>query len=356
MSEARQDGRTPADWSHRLEVHPTAFVAPGAVVVGDVTLGARAGVWFNVVLRGDIARIVVGEDSNVQDGTVVHTDENGPALIGARVTIGHSAIIHGCTIEDDCLIGMGAIVLTGARIGAGSLVGAGALVRERQEVPPGSVVLGMPAKVATQVSEEHRAGMRRGWEHYVALARSYQERGLGQPLSATTPTGGLVGHVRGPMTFVEWDRLLGVLAEGPERVAGRLARHDEAAWRRRPGPGRWSALEVLCHLRDVDREIFGPRLERLLAESHPVLPDLTTRGWDAERDYQGQPVAPTLEAWRAARRTVLARLAPLGRADWERTGFHPLRGYVSLSTLARAWAEHDLSHHRQMAEALGEFA
>jgi len=356
VSEARQDGHDPGGWSHRLEVHPTAFVAPGAVVVGNVALGARSGIWFNAVLRGDIDRIVVGDDSNVQDGTVVHTDDGSPALIGARVTIGHGAVIHGCTIEDDSLIGMGAIVLSGARIGAGSLVGAGALVRERQVIPPGSIVLGMPAKVASQVSDEHRAGMRRGWQHYVALARSYQERGLGQPLSAAISVGGLAGHVRGPMTFVEWDRMLRVLGEGPDWVAERLERHAEAVWRNRPGPGRWSALEVLCHLRDVDREIFGPRLELLLSEACPTLPDVTARGWDEARDYQGQPAAPALAAWRAARRSLVARLAPLSRADWERTGFHPLRGHYSVATLVRAWADHDLSHRRQMAEALGEFA
>ncbi len=356
MSEARQDGRQPGQWSHRLDVDPTAFIAPGAVLVGEVTVGARAGIWFNAVLRGDIDRIVVGEDSNVQDGTVVHMDEGSPALIGARVTIGHNAIIHGCTIEDDALVGMGAVVLTGARIGAGSLIGAGALVRERQVIPPGSIALGMPAKVVAPATDEHRAGMRRGWEHYVALARSYRERGLSQPLSAQTPTTGLMGHARGPMTFFEWDRLLALLGEGPDRVAERMGRHDEAAWRRNPGPGRWSALEVLCHLRDVDREIFGPRLERLLAEAYPALPDLTTRGWDVARDYRNQSPARALEDWRAARRAVLARLAPLSRTDWDRTGLHPVRGAISVATLARAWAEHDLSHRRQLAETLGEFA
>jgi carbonic anhydrase/acetyltransferase-like protein (isoleucine patch superfamily) len=356
VSETRQDGHGPMGWANRVEVHPTAFVAPGAVVVGDVTLGARSGVWFNAVLRGDIDRIVVGEDSNVQDGSVVHADEGSPSLVGARVTIGHGAVIHGCTIEDDALVGMGAIVLTGARVGAGSLVGAGALVRERQVIPPGGIALGMPAKVVGQVTDEHRAGMRRGCEHYVALARSYLERGFGQPLPATTATSGLTGHARGPMTFLEWDRLLAVLAEGPDRVAERMGRHDDAAWRRRPGAGRWSALEALCHLRDVDREVFGPRLERLLSGPHPELPDVTTRGWDAARDYQAQSPARALEEWRAARRVVRARLAPLSRGDWDRVGFHPARGAQSVAAMVRAWAEHDLSHRRQMADALGEFS
>ena len=356
MSEARQDGQRPGDWSHRLDVHPTAFVAPGAVVVGDVTLGARSGIWFNAVLRGDIDRIVVGEDTNVQDNSVVHTDEGSPALIGARVTVGHGAVIHGCTIEDDCLVGMGAIVLTGARIGAGSLVAAGALVRERQVVPPGSIVVGMPGKVAAPVTDEHRAGMRRGWEHYVALARSFMERGHGQPLSAATATGGLLGHARGPMSFLEWDRILAVLGEGPDRLAERVARHDDAAWRRVPGPGRWSAIEVLCHLRDCDREVFAPRLERLLGETHPVLADVGMDGLERSRDYRGQSPAQALEEWRTARRALLARLAPLARADWERAGLHPARGSYSVAVLARTLADHDLSHRRQIAEALGEFA
>jgi carbonic anhydrase/acetyltransferase-like protein (isoleucine patch superfamily) len=172
MSDPKHRTRVVGEWAARLRLHATAFIAPGAVVVGDVTLGARSSVWFNAVLRGDVDRIEVGEDSNIQDGSVVHMDEGSPALIGARVTIGHGAIIHGCVIEDDCLIGMGAVVLSGARIGAGSLIGAGALVREKQSIAPGSVALGMPAKVAGPVTEAHRAGMRRGQEHYVALGRT----------------------------------------------------------------------------------------------------------------------------------------------------------------------------------------
>lgn len=355
MSDARQDGRTPGAWGARLDVHPTAFVAPGAVVVGEVRLGARSGVWFNAVLRGDLDRIEVGEDSNVQDNSVLHVDEGSPTVVGARVTIGHGAVIHGCSIEDGSLVGMGAVVLTGARVGAGALVAAGALVRERQVVPPGSIVVGMPARVAGQVTDAHREGMRRGCEHYVALARSYLELGLGQPPTAAGPAG-LTGQGRGPMSFLEWGQLLGVLGEGPDWAAGRMARHDEAAWRRSPGPGRWSGLEVLCHLRDADREVFGPRLEMLLAGGRPVLPDVSTRGWDEAREYRAQSPARALEEWTAARSALVARLSPLSRADWERTGLHPSRGWYSVAGLARAWADHDLSHRRQMAGALGEFA
>ncbi len=175
MSEARQDGHDPGDWSHRLEVHPTAFVAPGAVVVGNVTLGARSGIWFNAVLRGDIDRIVVGDDSNVQDGTVVHTDEGSPALIGARVTIGHGAVIHGCTIEDDSLIGIAAIVLNRARIGRGSVVGAGSLVPEGAVIPPGSLVLGVPGKVRREVTEEERARFEANCANYVRYGQDFKE-------------------------------------------------------------------------------------------------------------------------------------------------------------------------------------
>ncbi len=165
----------------RLRIDPSAFVALGAVVVGDVELGARSSVWFNTVVRGDSAPVTVGEETNLQDLCVIHEDEGLPAVIGARVTVGHRAILHGCVIEDDCLVGMGAIVLSGARIGGGSLIGAGALVREGMVVPPGSLVIGMPARVVGAVGPRHREAIRNGAEHYVALAQSYREQGFGQP-------------------------------------------------------------------------------------------------------------------------------------------------------------------------------
>ena len=146
-------------WPVRLRFHPTAFVAPGAVVTGDVTLGARVSVWFQTVIRGDSDRVEIGDDTNLQDLTLVHQDEGMPAIIGSRVTVGHRAIIHGCTIEDDCLIGMGAILLSGARIGSGSLVAAGALVKEGQVIPPGSLVVGAPARVLGPVKAAHHAGV-----------------------------------------------------------------------------------------------------------------------------------------------------------------------------------------------------
>jgi carbonic anhydrase/acetyltransferase-like protein (isoleucine patch superfamily) len=356
MSEPKQGSRAPGDWTARLRLHPTAFVAPGAVVVGDVTLRARSSVWFNAVLRGDVDRIEVGEDSNLQDGTVVHMDEGQPALIGARVTIGHRAVIHGCVIEDGALVGMGAVVLTGARIGAGSLIGAGALVREKQVVPPGSIALGMPARVAGQVTEEHRAGMRRGVEHYAALARSYLERAFAGPHPPADSDLGYTPWRRGSMSFLEWGQLLAVLAESPDWVADRLERDGEALWRRRPAPGRWSALESLCHLRDADREVFLPRLGRMLGERDPEIPDVDMTGWETARAYDAQDPAGVLEEWVAARRALLAQLAPLTRADWARVGVHGVRGPYPLAEMVRYWGDHDLSHRRQMAEALGEFA
>ena len=135
-------------------IDPTAFIHPQAVVLGDVTLGAHASVWPTAVLRGDSDRIVVGAQSNVQDGTVIHADNGLPAIVGKRVAIGHRAIVHGAVIEDGCLIGMGCIVLNGARVGAGSIIGAGAVVTEGMQIPPGSLVLGVPARVVKPVTPE----------------------------------------------------------------------------------------------------------------------------------------------------------------------------------------------------------
>ena len=153
-----------------MKIDPSAFVAPGAVVLGDVTLAPRASVWYGCVLRGDMAPIVVGEASNVQDGTIVHVDAGKPARIGARVGIGHRAIIHGCTIEDDCLIGMGSVLLNDVVVGTGSVVAAGAVVREGMVIPAGSLVMGVPGRVVRPVDPELRARIRGTWEHYVAEA------------------------------------------------------------------------------------------------------------------------------------------------------------------------------------------
>jgi carbonic anhydrase/acetyltransferase-like protein (isoleucine patch superfamily) len=138
-------------------IHPEAFVHDAALVIGDVTLGARVSVWPTAVLRGDSDSITIGEDSNVQDGTVVHVDPGVPCTIGARVGIGHRAIVHGATVGDDCLIGMGAILLNGVVVGSGSIVGAGAVCREGMQIPPNSLVVGVPARVIRETTEAERA-------------------------------------------------------------------------------------------------------------------------------------------------------------------------------------------------------
>ena len=146
-----------------------SFIHSEAIVLGDVVLGRRASVWPAAVLRADSDRISIGDESNVQDGAVIHVDPGAPCTIGARVTIGHRAVVHGATIEDDCLIGMGAIVMNHAVIGSGSVIGAGAVVPEGMHVPPGSLVLGVPGKVVRQVDDATRARVARGVKVYVEL-------------------------------------------------------------------------------------------------------------------------------------------------------------------------------------------
>ncbi len=148
-----------------------AWVAPGAVLVGNVALRRGASVWYGCVLRSDMAgaSIEIGEDSNIQDGTVVHVDENLPCLVGARVTVGHGAVLHACVVEDDALVAMGATVLSGARIGRGSVVAAGAVVAEGFQVPPGVIVAGVPAKVRRETTADDRARLDHGWRAYAAL-------------------------------------------------------------------------------------------------------------------------------------------------------------------------------------------
>jgi carbonic anhydrase/acetyltransferase-like protein (isoleucine patch superfamily) len=155
-------------------IHPTAFIHPAAHVIGDVTLGARVSVWPTAVLRGDSDAIVIGEDSNVQDGTIVHVDPGVPCTIGRRVAIGHRAIVHGATVADDCLIGMGAILLNRVSVGTGSIVGAGAVCREGMEIPPNSLVVGVPAKVIRETSEAERARVARTVDAYLALQREHR--------------------------------------------------------------------------------------------------------------------------------------------------------------------------------------
>jgi carbonic anhydrase/acetyltransferase-like protein (isoleucine patch superfamily) len=156
------------------EIDPSAYVAPTAALMGAVKIGPKASVWHQCVLRGDIEEIEIGEGSNVQDGTVVHLADDLGVKVGKYVTIGHAAMIHACTIEDECLIGMKATVLDGAVIGRRSIVGAGALVTKGTIVPPGSLVLGMPAKVVRQLSEAEQADLRHWAEKYVTVAATHK--------------------------------------------------------------------------------------------------------------------------------------------------------------------------------------
>jgi carbonic anhydrase/acetyltransferase-like protein (isoleucine patch superfamily) len=157
-----------------MGIHPRAFIHPLAIVCGDVTLGPRVSVWPTAVIRGDTAPVVIGESSNVQDGTIIHVDPGVPTTIGARVAIGHRAIVHGATIGDDCLIAMGAVVLNHVTVGSGSIVGAGAVCTEGTEIPPNSLVLGVPGKVVRPTTPEMRERIARTVAAYVELQERHR--------------------------------------------------------------------------------------------------------------------------------------------------------------------------------------
>lgn len=166
MTLYRLDGVSP-------EIDATAWVAPDANVIGRVVMEANSSVWFGVTIRGDNEEIRIGRGSNVQENCVFHTDPGFPLLIGANCTIGHKAMLHGCTIGENSLIGMGATVLNGAKIGRNCLIGAGALVTEGKEIPDGSLVMGAPGKVVRQLDDAAIAGLTRSAEHYQANARRF---------------------------------------------------------------------------------------------------------------------------------------------------------------------------------------
>lgn len=155
-------------------IDPDAFAAPTATIIGDAVLGRDASAFYGVVVRGDTAAIKVGDGSNLQDNVVLHADPGFPTTVGQRVSVGHAAVVHGCTIEDDCLIGMSATVLNGAVIGAGSLVAAGAVVLEGTEIPPRSLVAGVPAKVRRELSDEEFESVKDNATHYIELARKHK--------------------------------------------------------------------------------------------------------------------------------------------------------------------------------------
>lgn len=154
-------------------VDPTAFIAPTAIVTGDVSIGPEVSIWHQAVLRGDSAALVIGARSNIQDAVVVHADPGFPCLVGEGVSVGHGAMLHGCVIEDDVLVGIGAIVLNGARLGAGSVVAAGALVAEGVDVPSGSLVVGVPGRIVREVDAALAARSAKTRDHYVQLGRRH---------------------------------------------------------------------------------------------------------------------------------------------------------------------------------------
>ena len=156
------------------DIAEDAWIAPGAQVIGDVLLGAGASIWFGAVLRGDAECLSIGARSNIQDNSVLHTDPGYPLVIGEGCTIGHRAILHGCVLDDNVLIGMGATILNGAHIGAGSLIGAGALITEGKEIPPGSLVMGAPGKVVRQLDAPAIDALRASAAHYAANAARFR--------------------------------------------------------------------------------------------------------------------------------------------------------------------------------------
>ncbi len=157
------------------QIADSAWVADNAEVMGDVRLGENVSIWFNTTLRGDNDPITIGDGTNIQDGSVLHTDEGVPLTIGRNVTVGHMVMLHGCSIGDESLIGIGAIVLNGAKIGRNCLVGAGALVTEGKEFPDGSMIIGSPAKVVRQLTPEQIDGLRHSAQHYIDNARRYKQ-------------------------------------------------------------------------------------------------------------------------------------------------------------------------------------
>jgi carbonic anhydrase/acetyltransferase-like protein (isoleucine patch superfamily) len=163
----------------RLEIDPTVWVAPGAVIVGDVTVGPRSSVWYGCILRGDLETVTVGEDTNIQDLTLVHVDVDLPARIGDRVSIGHRCVIHGSTVGDDVLVGMGSVLLNGCRIGRGAVVAAGSVVREGFEIPEGWIAAGVPAVLKGEVTPELADRVRFGVGNYRNISVQYRRGALG---------------------------------------------------------------------------------------------------------------------------------------------------------------------------------
>ncbi len=162
------------EWNgHSPKIDPTAFVHESAEVIGKVTIGKNASIWPNAVLRGDIEEIVIGESTNIQDNTVIHTDVNMPAILGTGISVGHSVILHGCVIHDDCLIGMGSIILDGVTVEEECLIGAGALVSPGKTIPRRSLVIGIPGKVKRTLSDDEVEHIRQNTNDYLRLSEAH---------------------------------------------------------------------------------------------------------------------------------------------------------------------------------------
>lgn len=157
------------------QIDPTAWIAPNATVIGDVRLAANVSIWWNAVLRGDNDPITIGEGTNIQDGSVLHTDEGIPLTLGRDITVGHKVMLHGCTVGDGSLIGMGSILLNGAVIGKNCLIGAGTLIPEGKVIPDRSLVVGSPGRVVRELSEEHAARIAHSAQHYIQNAQRYRQ-------------------------------------------------------------------------------------------------------------------------------------------------------------------------------------
>ena len=155
-------------------VDPSAFIAPNAVLIGKVRVGAQTSVWFNSILRGDINYIEVGDRTNIQDGCMLHVTHEDPVVVGEEVTVGHGVILHGSTVESGCLVAMGAIILDGARVGTGSLVAAGALITPGMHVPKNSLVMGVPGRIVRELTEQERTRLKLNWQVYVRYAADYR--------------------------------------------------------------------------------------------------------------------------------------------------------------------------------------
>lgn len=175
MAAPRIEGFLP----NRLQIDNSVWVAPGAVLVGDVTVGRRSSVWYGCVLRGDLEPVVIGDETNIQDLTMVHVDVDMPAVVGSRVSIGHRCVIHGCTVKDEALVGMGSVLLNGCTVGKGALIAAGSVVREGFVVPDGGIAAGVPAIIKGEVTPELRKRIRFGIGNYMSVAELYLGGALG---------------------------------------------------------------------------------------------------------------------------------------------------------------------------------